>query len=303
MPSLTPLAAPRLNNPRVGDPGPEQKHRLLEQRCPHGARPVRSSESLLDEVHQPSAGDLELAVARQEWVECEPRRGNRCVAARLRHERAELDEHRALRSVRPSDPRAMSPEPKQIQVSRPEPRDPEPNRETRDPVLVRNRGDALASHDRCYRADNDFHARHLARERVAGQDSLAMPALDTPGERNPQHHKARPRVELAWHAASCQAQRPAAALSAPAPLEKSAAIVAARRRRGDRRLVSARVYLECVDQRARRRPRGSAKTCPGPSSFYQTPRRTHELGPNRRAGEPQHLSVPRVPASMTCDSH
>lgn len=103
----------------------------------------------------------------------------------------------------------------EIEAACAQPEDPAPDRARHDAPPLRDAGLRSAAHDLADRTEDDLDADDLARQRIAGQHALAVPAPPAARQRHLQPHAVRAGRELSLDPTARQREVAAVARGTP----------------------------------------------------------------------------------------
>lgn len=201
---------------RVGAIPPEQEDRFAEHRGAQRGDRARTA-SALDQPDQAHRSLAALRHRRPAKVRGDRQRlrAERLVAPKLdRHGRPSA-KHRARRRIDRCAARTVPVERLEIEAACSQPEDPAPDRARHDTPPLRDAGLRSAAQDHfADRIEDDLDADDPARQRIPGQDSLAVPAALAARQRHLQRHVVHAGLELTLDAAASQPEVTAAARGA-----------------------------------------------------------------------------------------
>jgi len=202
---------------RVGPVPPEQEDRFAEHRGAQRGDRTHTTGAL----DQPDQAHTSLAALRHRGPaevrrDRQRRRAERTVATQLdRHGRPPM-QHGARRRIDRCVACAMPVEPIEVEGACPEAEDPAPDRASHDAPPLRDASLRSAAHDHLAdRVEGHLDAEDLARQRIARQNSLAVPAALAARQRHLQRHVARAGPELSLDPTASQLEVAAAARGTP----------------------------------------------------------------------------------------
>jgi len=196
-------------------------------------------------------------------IETTPRRRFATLSLRLGLEAGEGHQTTTRGDVGSGEDGAVSVETIEVREPRPEPDEPQPDRQLADPVCLGHRGQRGTADPGGHRGEHDLDSGHLARQGIARQHPLPVPALLAPRDGDAEHEEGRRGMELPVDARLRQphARRCTTCTAAPGHQLRRAGT-------GDDLLVPARVNVEYVSH-VLVTALGSAKTAQGRLLFYR----------------------------------
>lgn len=140
-------------------------------------------------------------------------------------------------------------------------------------MLPGDGGDGLAAHHGAHRRGHNLDPRHLAGQDIRGQHPLAVMTGAAANNRNHERDAANEDVQFPRDAGPRQPRCRAVTTPAPVPPQQQAPAVT--RRRVDDCVVPAMIHIEYVSHVLKAASGESAKTDPGPPSYYRSSIEVH----------------------------